>query len=76
MASKDGQIALNGKKVKTSEGLTKNLPIEYTMHGWTENFKDYLRSAMSYTNCKTLEEFKKNCKLIINSQNAVNAVNK
>ena len=76
MASREGQIALNGAKTKTSEGLKKILQVLYTMHGWTENFIDYLRSAMSYVGTKTLDEFRKNSSVIINSQNSVCAVNK
>ena len=76
MASREGQIALNGKKTKTSEGVKKTLPVEYTMNGWATNFTDYLRSAMSYTGFRSLENFKNFTKLVINSQNAVNAVNK
>ena len=76
MASKEGQIALNGEKTKTSEGIMKTLPVEYTMKGWITNFTDYLRSAMSYTGFRSLENFKNYTKLVINSQNAVNAVNK
>ena len=76
MASREGQIALNGAKTKTSEGIKKTLPVLYTMHGWSINFMDYLRSAMSYVGVKTLGDFKKYSTVIINSQNAVSAVNK
>jgi len=76
MASREGQIALNGSKTKTSEGLKKTLEVEYSMKTWVENFSDYLRSAMSYTNSRTLNEFMENANLVVNSPNAVNAVNK
>lgn len=76
MASREGQIALNGVKTKTSEGLKTTLPVLYTIHGWTTNFMDYLCSAMSYLGVFTLEEMKKYSTVIINSNNAVNAVNK
>ena len=76
MASREGQIAMNGAKTKTSEGVKKSLEVEYTMQGWTENFIDYLRSAMSYTNNKTLEQFINETNLTVNSQNAVDVVNK
>lgn len=76
MASREGQIALSGEKKKTSEGLKKILPVEYTMHGWATNFIDYLRSAMSYVGVKTLDDFKFFSTVIINSPNAVNAINK
>ena len=76
MASKEGQIALSGAKTKTSEGIKKTLPVLYTMHGWTTNFMDYLRSAMSYLGVKNLNGFRDYANVIINSQNAVSAVNK
>ena len=46
------------KKLKTSEGLLKYQKVEFDLPGWAENETDYLRSAMSYTNSKTLEEYK------------------
>ena len=76
MASREGQIALNGSKTKTSEGLKKSLVVGYTMHGWCENFMDYLRSAMSYVGANTIDEFKEKSIVIINSKNAIEAVNK
>lgn len=76
MASREGQIALNGAKTKTSEGLKTRLKVEYTMSGWCSNFVDYLRSAMSYVGTKRLNFFSLCSKVIINSPNAVNAVNK
>lgn len=76
MASREGQIALNGSKTKTSEGIAKTLSVEYSINGWVENFKDYLRSAMSYVGVRNLEDFRNKSIVIINSQNAVNAVNK
>ena len=58
MASREGQIALNGAKTKTSEGIKKTLPVLYTMHGWSINFMDYLRSAMSYLGVRDLNGFR------------------
>lgn len=57
MSTKDVQKTLGRSVLKTSEGITKMQPVEYTLSGWTENFTDYLRSAMSYTDCLTLGEF-------------------
>jgi len=49
---------LNGKAIlKTSEGIETTREVKYTVKGWTKNFTDYLRSTMSYTNSKTLEDF-------------------
>lgn len=76
MASRQGQIALNGKKKNTVEGKSRTINVEYTMHGWVENFIDYLRSAMSYVGVRTIDDFKKYSTLIVNSQNSVSSVNK
>lgn len=76
MASKEGQIALNGVKTKTSEGIKKTLTVDYTIHGWCKNFIDYLRSAMSYVGVRTLDDFRKESQVIVNSSNAVYVVNK
>ena len=46
------------KKLKTSEGLLKHQKVEFNIAGWAENETDYLRSAMSYTNSKTLDDYK------------------
>jgi len=46
------------KTLKTSEGLYKHQRVEYNLKGWVENEIDYLRSSMSYTNSKTLEDYK------------------
>jgi len=46
------------KNLRTSEGTHRMNKIEYTVEGWVDNLSDYLRSAMSYTNAKNLEEFK------------------
>lgn len=64
MSSKIAQALVNKansqetKKLKTSEGLLKYQKAEYTIAGWAENETDYLRSAMSYTNSRFLDEYK------------------
>jgi IMP dehydrogenase/GMP reductase len=57
MSTKEVQKSLGKTDLKTSEGISKMQPVEYTLGGWTENFKDYLKSAMSYTDCLTIGEF-------------------
>lgn len=76
MASADGQKSINGEKTKTAEGITKWLPVKYTLSGWTENMISYLRSAMSYCNCKDIIEFIGKPDLIVNSISEIQAVNK
>jgi IMP dehydrogenase/GMP reductase len=57
MSTKEVQKSLGRNELKTSEGISKIQPVEYTLSGWIENFSDYLKSAMSYTDCLTLGEF-------------------
>ncbi len=76
MASAEGQIAINHKKTKTAEGITKMLPVEYKLHKWVENMQDYLRSAMSYCGAFRLDEFIGKQTLIVNSPGEIAAVNK
>lgn len=45
------------KPIRPTEGLVKEIPIEYTIEDFAKNFEAYLRSAMAYTNCKRLEDF-------------------
>lgn len=64
MSTKEAQKNINNAngndfgRLKTSEGKTFFQKVEYSIKGWTENEIDYLRSAMSYTNSRTLEEYK------------------
>lgn len=76
MASSDGQKSISGKKTKTAEGITKYLPVKFTLKGWVDNMISYLRSAMSYTDCHNLNEFIGKPTLIPNSISEIHAVNK
>ena len=76
MASSDGQKSISGKKTKTAEGITKYLPVKFTLKGWVDNMISYLRSAMSYTDCHNLNEFIGKPTLIPNSISEIQAVNK
>lgn len=44
-------------KYKHSEGISKYVIIEYSLKDWKSNFNSSLKSAMSYTNHKNLEDF-------------------
>ena len=76
MASADGQKSIDGEKKKTAEGITKWLPVKYTIEGWTKNMESYLCSAMSYCDSKTLQNFIGKPTLIVNSISEIQAVNK
>lgn len=76
MASADGQISISGQKSKTAEGITKWLPVKFTLNGWTENMASYLRSAMSYCGVRNLNGFIGKPDLIVNSVLEISSVNK
>ena len=72
MSTKVAQVRMNDNaKLKTSEGLVKPQKVEYSLAQWVQNEKDYLCSAMSYTNSRTLEEYK-NSKWVRNAYRAYN----
>lgn len=76
MSTKEVQKNWGSDNIKTSEGVVRIRSVEYTLAQWTENFEDYLRSAMSYTNCKTLEEFRGNVEFNIISEQSFQRFNK
>lgn len=76
MASKKAQELMHGEKIRTSEGIEKIVEVKYTLRQWVDNFTDYLRSAMSYTNAKTLNDFITNTDTIVISNNTYMSVNK
>jgi GMP reductase len=57
MSTKEVQRDWGKEKLTTSEGVVREHRVEYTLGQWVENFEDYLKSAMSYTDKKTLPEF-------------------
>lgn len=76
MSTKEVQINWGVLNPKTSEGVVKYQKIEYTIAGWVENFESYLRSAMSYTNSKTLKNFCGEVDLIRITEQAYNRFKK
>ena len=66
MSCRTAQRLMGGLGNKTSEGISKPVPIEYPIAKWTDNMKSYLISAMSYAGCYDLDEFKNNTEIIIN----------
>ena len=75
MSTKDVQKKWNKPMLKTSEGISKTNKIEYTLEQWVTNLKDYLKSAMSYTDSKNLELFKDSDYVFI-TENALKRFNK
>jgi GMP reductase len=76
MSTKEVQKDWGKDIIKTSEGVTRYRPVEYTLSQWTENFESYLRSAMSYTNKKTLKEFRGEVDINLISENSYKRFNK
>ena len=76
MSTKEVQRSWNRSELKTGEGISKYNKVEATLDGWCENFIDYLKSAMSYTGCRSLEEYCGEVECIEISQNAFKRFNK
>lgn len=76
MSTKRVQKMRGNDTLKTSEGTQHYTEVKYTLKQWAENMESYIRSAMSYTNCFKLSQFQTYTKLIVNSANAINSVNK
>jgi len=76
MSTKEVQRDWNKEKITTSEGISGYNKVEYTLSSWCENFTDYLKSAMSYTNSKTLDDFIGKAEWVHITQNAFNRFNK
>lgn len=70
MSTKEVQKKWGNEVLKTSEGVVRHRPVEYTLEQWVDNFESYLRSAMSYVNARTLEEFQNNSEFINITNNA------
>lgn len=69
MSTKKAQKEFGKDNCKTAEGIITSVSIDYTVEGWVDNFKHYMRSAMSYTNSRTLSEFHK-CEIEVMSPSA------
>ncbi len=76
MSTKEVQKKWGKKELTTSEGVIRFRKVEYSLKQWVKNFEDYLRSAMSYSNAATLEEFIGKADIIKISDNAYNRFKK
>lgn len=76
MSTKAAQKALGNNTLKTSEGVTRVYDVEYTLAQWVENFESYLRSAMSYSNANSLQNFIGQADTTLITNNAFNRFNK
>lgn len=76
MSTKLAQRKLGNTDLKTSEGVVRFRKIEYEINDWVQNFEHYLRSAMSYSGARTLEEFIGNVDFQLITENAFNRFKK
>lgn len=70
MSTKEVQKKWKRERLVSSEGVTRYRRVEYTLKQWVDNFEDYLRSSMSYSNAMTLDEFIGKCDIIKISDNS------
>ena len=66
MSTKKAQKLTGGKGTTTAEGIARPIPVEYPIAKWADNMASYMRSCMSYTGCRTIEEMRNETELIIN----------
>jgi GMP reductase len=71
MSTKEVQRKWGRPVLKTSEGVVRVRKVEYRLSNWVENFEDYLKSAMSYSNTRLLEKFVGEAKYHIISMNSL-----
>jgi IMP dehydrogenase len=76
MSTKEVQKKWGKKELRTSEGITKLNKVEYSIKTWVDNFKDYLKSCMSYQSKKNICDFIGNSEYVHITQNAYNRFNK
>lgn len=76
MSTKEVQKEWGNTELKTSEGVVRYREVEYTLNNWVDNFKSYLRSAMSYSGARTLNEFIGEAEIVKISDNAYKRFNK
>lgn len=76
MSTKEVQKIWGKKELRTSEGIVKFNKVEYSIAGWVDNFKDYLKSAMSYQGEHDIKNFTGNAEYVFITENAFNRFNK
>jgi IMP dehydrogenase/GMP reductase len=76
MSTKEVQKKWGKENLTTSEGVVRIRKVEYTLSKWVENFESYLRSAMSYTDARTLDDFIGKAEIIKITDNAYNRYKK
>lgn len=76
MSTKEVQKDWGNVILKTAEGITTRKKVTGSLYKWSENFEDYLKSAMSYCGKKSLSEFIGDVKYVKITQNALKRFDK
>ncbi len=76
MSTKEVQRKWKRSKLTTSEGISKFNKVEYDLVKFTTNLVDYLKSSMSYTNSRNLNDFIGNVEIVNITENAFKRFNK
>lgn len=76
MSTKEVQIKWNRERLTTSEGISKFNRVETDLTKFMNNLNDYLKSAMSYTNSNSLNDFIGNVQFVKITDNAFKRFNK
>ena len=64
MSTKKSQSITGGDGSKTSEGISKPVEVKHSVSKFLDNAESYLRSCMTYTNSKSLDDLK-NAEVVI-----------
>lgn len=76
MSTKEVQKVWGNAILKTSEGITTRKKVNTSLYKWTENFEDYLKSAMSYCGKRDLNSLIGKVKYVKITQNALKRFDK
>lgn len=76
MSSKEVQRKWGLKSLKTSEGVVRIRPVEYRLDKWVENLTDYLKSNMSYSGARSLNDYIGKAKFNLITENSFKRFNK
>lgn len=77
MASRRGQVDINGEKKKAIEGVEKVFDCTTNLRKWKENMVEYIQSAMSYLNCFYIDDINpENVDCVLISPQTKQSINK
>ena len=65
MSIPEAQKLCGGTGQKTTEGISRYVEVEYHIDEWIHRMDSYLRSNMTYTNCKTIKEINEYAEVIV-----------